>query len=251
MPPTSSPLEYALALGVGRSLSILFQAPTATENAAALTDDDVFWMQVPPGSVQYGSLYGTEAQADLLMDSGVWQGMVDQQYRLLATLDRWIEQLEARHEDRTAAGIKAGEAVRAQADRTLLASMGTPSKRPTPADTDATYAACALVARASGITLAEPAQSGTESDRLDPVERIALASRVRSRAVRLDGSWWRDDIGPLVGLRGVGQPGRAAVAARRLCGRTAVVRAGDAGREGQRGRVRAAGGDVLPAAART
>lgn len=30
----------------------------ATENAAALTDDDVFWMQVPPGSVQYGSLYG-------------------------------------------------------------------------------------------------------------------------------------------------------------------------------------------------
>ncbi|WP_405828359.1 NHLP bacteriocin export ABC transporter permease/ATPase subunit [Streptomyces sp. NBC_01176] len=203
VPPTSSPLEYALALGVGRSLSILFQAPTATENAAALTDDDVFWMQVPPGSVQYGSLYGAEAAADLLMDSGVWQGMVDQQYRLLATLDRWIEQLEARHEDRTAAGIKAGEAVRAQADRTLLASMGTPSKRPTSADTDATYAACALVARASGITLAEPAQSGTESDRLDPVERIALASRVRSRAVRLDGPWWRDDIGPLVGRRAV------------------------------------------------
>ncbi|MEV6531225.1 NHLP bacteriocin export ABC transporter permease/ATPase subunit [Streptomyces sp. NPDC051639] len=203
VPPTSSPLEYALALGVGRSLSILFQAPTATENAAAPTDDDVFWMQVPPGSVRYGSLYGAEAAADLLMDSGVWQGMVDQQYRLLSTLDRWIEQLEARHEDRTAAGIKAGEAVRAQADRTLLASIGTPSKRPTPADTDATYAACALVARASGITLAEPAQSGTESDRLDPVERIALASRVRSRAVRLDGPWWRDDIGPLVGRRAV------------------------------------------------
>ncbi|MEU8944514.1 NHLP bacteriocin export ABC transporter permease/ATPase subunit [Streptomyces sp. NPDC048489] len=203
VPPASSPLEYALALGVGRSLSILFQAPTATENAAALTDDDVFWMQVPPGSVQYGSLYGAEAAADLLMDPGVWQGMVDQQFRLLATLDRWIEQVEARHEDRTAAGIKAGEAVRAQADRTLLASIGTSSKRPVAADSDATYAACALVARASGITLAEPARSGTESDRLDPVERIALASRVRTRAVRLDGSWWRDDIGPLVGRRAV------------------------------------------------
>ncbi|MFJ4927276.1 NHLP bacteriocin export ABC transporter permease/ATPase subunit [Streptomyces sp. NPDC088736] len=203
VPPTSSPLEYALALGVGRSLSILFQAPTATENAAALTDDDVFWMQVPPGSVQYGSLYGAEAAADLLMDPGVWQGMVDQQFRLLATLDRWIEQVEARHEDRTAAGIKAGEAVRAQADRTLLASIGKSSKRPTAADTDATYAACVLVARVSGITLAEPARSGTESDRLDPVERIALASRVRSRTVRLDGAWWRDDIGPLVGRRAV------------------------------------------------
>ncbi|GAA3842718.1 NHLP bacteriocin export ABC transporter permease/ATPase subunit [Streptomyces phyllanthi] len=203
VPPTTSPLEYALALGVGRSLSILFQAPMATENAAALTDDDVFWMQVPPGSVQYGSLYGAEAAADLLMDPGVWQGMVDQQYRLLATLDRWIEQLERTHEDRTAAGIKAGEAVRAQADRTLLASIGKPSsaRRTTAADADATYAACELVARAAGIALSEPAQSGTESDRLDPVERIALASRVRTRAVRLTGRWWRENVGPLVGHR--------------------------------------------------
>jgi ATP-binding cassette subfamily C protein len=202
IPPTSSPLEYALALGVGRSLSILFQAPMATERAAVLTDDDVFWMQVPPGSVQYGSLYGAEAAADLLMDPGVWQGMVDQQYRLLSTLDRWIEQLERTHETRTAAGIKAGEAVRAQADRTLLASIGKSSaQRTTAADADASYAACKLVAQAAGITLAEPAQSGSESDRLDPVERIALASRVRVRAVRLDGRWWRDNVGPLVGHR--------------------------------------------------
>ncbi|GAB2910667.1 NHLP bacteriocin export ABC transporter permease/ATPase subunit [Streptomyces heilongjiangensis] len=203
VPPRSSPLEYALALGVGRGLSVLFQAPMAGEQAAAPTDDDVFWMQVPPGSVQYGSLYGAEAAADLLMDPGVWQSMVDQQYRLLATLDRWIEQLERTHEDRTAAGIKAGEAVRVQADRTLLASIGRSSatRRTTAADADATYAACRLVARAAGIVLAEPAQSGTESDRLDPVERIALASRVRVRAVRLDGHWWRDDVGPLVGHR--------------------------------------------------
>jgi ATP-binding cassette subfamily C protein len=202
VPPATSPLEYALALGVGRSLSILFQAPMASERAAAPTDDDVFWMQVPPGSVQYGAVYGDEAAADLLMDPALWQSMVDQQYRLLTTLDRWIEQLERTHETRTAAGIKAGEAVRAQADRTLLASIGRrPGKRATAADADATYAACELVARAAGITLAEPAQNGTESDRLDPVERIALASRVRTRAVRLDGRWWRDDVGPLVGHR--------------------------------------------------
>ncbi|WP_329267594.1 NHLP bacteriocin export ABC transporter permease/ATPase subunit [Streptomyces sp. NBC_01451] len=202
VPPATSPLEYALALGVGRGLSVLFQAPMASERAAAPADDDVFWMQVPPGSVRYGSLYGAEAAADLLMDPGVWQGMVDQQYRLLTTLDRWIEQLERSHETRTAAGIRAGEAVRAQADRTLLASIGRPSaKRTTAADADATYAACKLVAEAAGITLAEPARSGTESDRLDPVERIALASRVRTRAVRLDGRWWHDDVGPLIGHR--------------------------------------------------
>ncbi|MFI7013860.1 NHLP bacteriocin export ABC transporter permease/ATPase subunit [Streptomyces sp. NPDC050164] len=202
VPPTTSPLEYALALGVGRSLSILFQAPMATERAAAPTDDDVFWMQVPPGSVQYGSLYGAEAAADLLMDPALWQTMVDQQYRLLTTLDRWIEQLERTHESRTAEGIKAGEAVRAQADQTLLASIGKrSSKRTTAADADATYAACKLVAQAAGISLTEPTQKGIGGDRLDPVEQVALASRVRTRAVRLDGRWWRDDVGPLVGHR--------------------------------------------------
>ncbi|MFJ8630585.1 NHLP bacteriocin export ABC transporter permease/ATPase subunit [Streptomyces sp. NPDC093568] len=214
VPPQTSPLEYALALGVGRSLTVLFQAPMATERAAEDggapvrayssmgDDDDVFWMQVPPGSVQYGSLYGADAAADLLMDPAVWQSMVDQQYRLLTTLDRWIEQLERTHETRTAEGIKAGEAVRAQADRTLLASIGKRGdKRTTAADADAGYAACKLVAEAAGITLSEPAQSGTESDRLDPVERVAIASRVRTRSVRLDGRWWRDNIGPLVGHR--------------------------------------------------
>ncbi|MEV5364360.1 NHLP bacteriocin export ABC transporter permease/ATPase subunit [Streptomyces cellulosae] len=202
VPPTTSPLEYALALGVGRSLAVLFQAPMATERAAAPTDDDVFWMQVPPGSVQYGSLYGAEAAADLLMDPSLWQSMVDQQYRLMTTLDRWIEQLEETHESRTAQGIAAGEAVRAQADRTLLASIGKRSgQRTTAADADATYAACELVARAAGITLASPAQSGTGADRLDPVEQVALASRLRTRVVRLEGRWWRDDVGPLVGHR--------------------------------------------------
>ncbi|MGM0363611.1 NHLP bacteriocin export ABC transporter permease/ATPase subunit, partial [Streptomyces griseoaurantiacus] len=103
VPPATSPLEHALALGVGRGLSVLFQAPMAGEAAATPADDDVFWMQVPPGSVAYGSLYGAEAAADLLMDPGLWQGLVDQQYRLLTTLDRWIEELERGHEDRAAA----------------------------------------------------------------------------------------------------------------------------------------------------
>ncbi|MFJ8598782.1 NHLP bacteriocin export ABC transporter permease/ATPase subunit [Streptomyces shenzhenensis] len=214
VPPATSPLEYAVALGVGRGLSVLFQAPMAEQRAAAPggpparvvssvgEDDDVFWMQVPPGSVQYGSLYGAEAAADLLMDPALWQSVVDQQYRLLTALDRWIEQLERTHETRAAAGIKAGEEVRARADRTLLAAIGKRSaRRTTAADADAGYSACKLVAEAAGIRLAEPAQSGTESDRLDPVERVALGSRVRTRTVRLYGPWWRENVGPLVGHR--------------------------------------------------
>ncbi|MFG2816108.1 NHLP bacteriocin export ABC transporter permease/ATPase subunit [Streptomyces sp. NPDC048410] len=202
VPPSSSPLEYALALGVGRGLSVLFQAPLAEDRSVAPSDDDVFWMQVPPGSAQYGSMYGAEAAADLLMDPALWQSLVDQQYRLLTALDRWIEQLERTHETRAAAGIKAGEAVRAHADQTLLASIGKRStQRTTAADADAGYAACKLVARAAGITLADPARGIGESERLDPVERVALASRVRVRAVRLEGTWWRENVGPLVGHR--------------------------------------------------
>ncbi|MGW4277488.1 NHLP bacteriocin export ABC transporter permease/ATPase subunit, partial [Streptomyces seoulensis] len=237
VPPRSGPVEYALALGLGRSLSVLFQAPLAGQGPAAPADDEVFWMQVPPGSVQYGALYGAEAAADLLMDPAVWQSVVDQQYRLLTALDRWIEELERAHETRTAAGIAAGEAVRARADRTLLASMGrSPAGPVTAADADAVYAACELVARDAGITLAGPPRPGTVGDRLDPVEQVALASRVRSRAVRLEGRWWRENTGPLVGRRALsGAP--VALLWRRggytavhpATGRASAVGPGDAG----------------------
>ncbi|MEV5137979.1 NHLP bacteriocin export ABC transporter permease/ATPase subunit [Streptomyces syringium] len=199
-----SPLEDAFARGIGRGLRVLYQAPldgrATTGHGGA--DDDILWMRIPPGSVQYGAAYATEAIGTLLVDPAMWQGMVDQQYRLLYALDDWIEQLERAHEDRTAAGIEAGEAARAQADQALLASIdrtGKTSRRG--ASHDATFAVCRLVADAAGITLAEPAGASATNQRLDPVERIALASRIRTRVVKLDGRWWRENSGPLVGHR--------------------------------------------------
>ncbi|MEU7555924.1 NHLP bacteriocin export ABC transporter permease/ATPase subunit [Streptomyces sp. NPDC044571] len=205
-----SPLEYAFTLGVGRGLRVLYQAPLesrATTGRAGAGDDDILWMQIPPGSVQYGAAYegyeGYDTAGALLLDPVVWQGMVDQQYRLLYALDDWIEQLERAHEDRTAAGIEAGEAARTQADRALLASIGRSgrgSRRG--ASDDAVFAVCRLVAAEAGITLSERGEVGTAaSGRVDPVERIALASRVRTRTVKLGDRWWREDSGPLVGLR--------------------------------------------------
>ncbi|MET9428294.1 NHLP bacteriocin export ABC transporter permease/ATPase subunit [Streptomyces sp. NPDC003036] len=205
-----SPLEQAFALGTARSLGVLFEAPLdgrpAAEEGEAVADDDMLWMPVPPGSVQYGAAYGADAAGDLLVDGGLWQQMVNQQYRLLSAVDRWIEQSERAHEDRAAAGIRAGEAVRARADQALLASIGGPDRAGRKsgagvgASDDATYAVCRRVARAAGIALAETVRSdGTADERMGPVERIAVASRVRTRAVRLDGDWWRTDAGPLVG----------------------------------------------------
>ncbi|WP_405777758.1 NHLP bacteriocin export ABC transporter permease/ATPase subunit [Streptomyces sp. NBC_00859] len=201
-------LEHAFALGVGRSQRVLFEAPLDGRTAGGdpVGDDDILWLPVMPGSVQYGASYSADAAGDLLVDGSMWQRMVNQQFRLLSALDRWIERLESAHETRTAAGIKAGETVRENADRTLVASIGRQgrgSSRRTASGggDDATYAACKLVADAAGIALTEPARSGVVSERTDPVERIAVASRVRSRAVRLDGRWWRENAGPLVGYR--------------------------------------------------
>ncbi|MFJ8752886.1 NHLP bacteriocin export ABC transporter permease/ATPase subunit [Streptomyces sp. NPDC102441] len=203
---TLSLLEHAFSLGVGRSQRVLFEAPLdgRTTFDETVGDDDILWLPVSPGSVQYGAAFSTEAAGDLLVDPAMWQGMVNQQYRLLSALDRWIEQLERAHEDRTAAGMKAGEAVRKEADQALLTSIGRTRRGSSPAaggSDDAVYAACRLVARDSGIVLSEPATGGAVSERIDPVERVAVASRVRTRAVRLDGRWWRENSGPLVGNR--------------------------------------------------
>ncbi|MGW7101917.1 NHLP bacteriocin export ABC transporter permease/ATPase subunit [Streptomyces sp. NPDC054838] len=201
-----SPLEEAFALGVGRGLRVLYQAPLESRvSTGPGRDDDVLWMQIAPGSVQYGAAYEGHGMAGtLLVDGTMWQGMVDQQYRLLYALDRWIEQLERAHEDRAAAGIEAGEAARTQADRALLASIGRTRRgaRPArPAGDDATLAACRVVARDAGITLSEPGAAGAATEGADPLERIALASRIRTRPVRLAGPWWRENSGPLVGRR--------------------------------------------------
>ncbi|MEV5509642.1 NHLP bacteriocin export ABC transporter permease/ATPase subunit [Streptomyces orinoci] len=203
---TLSPLENAFALGVGRGLRVLCQAPlegrSATGPDAAAPDEDVLWMQISPGQVQYGAVYeGPDTAGTLLVDAGLWQGMVDQQYRLLYAVDDWIERLERAHEDRAAAGIEAGEAARAQADRTLLASIGrSGAETPRTAGDDAVFAACRLVAADAAIVLTEPAGSGAAGPR-DAIERVALASGVRTRTVRLGGRWWREDYGPLVGRR--------------------------------------------------
>ncbi|MEU2234748.1 NHLP bacteriocin export ABC transporter permease/ATPase subunit [Streptomyces vietnamensis] len=203
-----SPLEHAFSLGIGRGLRVLYQAvldggPGDSPGAA---DDDVLWMQVAPGSIVYGAAYESahgHGSGTLLVDPAAWQGMVDQQYRLLYALDDWIEQLERDHEDRAAAGIEAGKAARTRADRTLLASIGR-SGGSSPADRagdDATHAVCRAVADEARIALAEPAAVDAETGLLDPVERIALASRIRTRSVRLGDGWWREDSGPLVGRR--------------------------------------------------
>lgn len=112
-------------------------------------------MHVAPGSVGYGPAY------DLLVEAVLWQGMVEQQDRLLYALDDWIEERERAQEPESAEPVEA-------------------------------------TGQASG------------QDESDHVERIALASRVRTRSVGLRGRWWRENRGPLVGRPNVHRPAPAA-----------------------------------------
>ncbi|MGP4110057.1 NHLP bacteriocin export ABC transporter permease/ATPase subunit [Streptomyces sp. 4N509B] len=239
-----SPLEDAFARGIGRGLRVLYQAPldgaahatgvgdgrgpgpgqgpepgAGTDagtgmgmDAGTGTDEDILWIHVPPGAVRYGAAYDASAASTLLVDPAVWQGMVDQQHRLLTALGRWIARTERAHADRTEAGIRAGEAARTRADQALLAAIDrSAAGHPGPGG-DATLAACRLVADEARITLTDPvggpdgpAPGGDGpaggDGHLDAVERVALASRVRTRTVRLAGRWWRENTGPLVGRR--------------------------------------------------
>jgi len=222
-----SPLEQAFAHGVGRSLRILHEAPDLGSDVPVRTyqtsEDDILWMSVDPGGLQYDPPFDEGGAWELLIDGAMWMRMVKQQSRLLYALDRWIEHLERAHEVRAAAGAKAGEAVRAQADQTLLASIDRSGKSPAgqagrrgagasgsgsggsgtggSSSADATFEVCRKVAVAAGITISAPAAPAAADDRTDPVERIALSSGFRTRAVGLGERWWREDVGPLVGRR--------------------------------------------------
>ncbi|MFH8385813.1 NHLP bacteriocin export ABC transporter permease/ATPase subunit [Kitasatospora sp. NPDC018058] len=213
-------LEDAFVRGIGHGLRVLFEASAGgrtdrepgqfAAGAHEPADEGVAWMSVTPGSLRYDGAFDGQSTGGLLIDGAVWQRLVDQQTRLLFALDRWLERSERAHEDRAEAGIKAGEAVRAQADQALLASIGTSGKAPADAPAgsdDAALAVCRLVAGAAGVAITAPADGGAFGDRLGAVQQIASSSRLRTRPVGLTGRWWRENAGPLVGRRsGTGAP---------------------------------------------
>jgi ATP-binding cassette subfamily C protein len=64
---------------------------------------------------------------------------------------------------------------------------------------DRLNAMCRIVAARSGVRFTTPANT-TYTTMKDGVASVARASKFRTRQIRLDGQWWRDDQGPLLGL---------------------------------------------------
>ncbi|MFE7439457.1 NHLP bacteriocin export ABC transporter permease/ATPase subunit [Streptomyces chartreusis] len=106
------------------------------------------------------------------------------------------------------AGRRASLDAQLVADRTLRVAARPNSRGGNPV-TDAVTGdsalidACVRVATAAGIRVDAPPQlPHGGADRVDPVERFAIATRIRCRPVRLTGQWWTEDAGPLVGYHG-------------------------------------------------
>jgi len=255
--PQLSALEQAFAQGVGRGLRVLFEARVDGRPATGgeSPDDDIQWMPVDPGTVRYGAEFGAEADGQLLVDGTMWQRMVNQQSRLLLALGRWIERLERDHEERAAAGMKAGEAAGDRARQALLASIeGAAPDGPGEGGGDAVLAACRLVGAAAHVEVREPAGGadaaaggGTDPEaggttapgRTSPVERIALASGLRSRSASAGGGRTPAPCSA---------PGRPAAPRWRCCGAAAATRRSSRAADAARGSTRATPPDSPPGA---
>jgi NHLM bacteriocin system ABC transporter ATP-binding protein len=147
---------------------------------------------------------------DLLADGSLWPAIAGHQARLLDAVDRGAARREAQERaalaSRAAAQSAAVQAVARSFDAVVrgrragrpdggwLADAGDPGA---PAE----LAAVRLVASAMGFSVRAPAAREAAGTAMDPVQLIALANGVRTRQVKLDGRWWRKDIGPLLGRR--------------------------------------------------
>jgi NHLM bacteriocin system ABC transporter ATP-binding protein len=140
----------------------------------------------------------------LLADGSLWSRLITHMARLLYAVDRSVERRESAEREalRVRAARESG-AVRAAA-RSYDAVMRNTSARIRLADVahdPPDLAAMRLVASHMGFSVHAPADPDRAGHKMDSVRRIALANDVRTREILLDGSWWKRDIGPLLGRR--------------------------------------------------
>lgn len=145
--------------------------------------------------------YDTEGK---LVRGELWEALLKAQARALYAVDRAVESRDRSIGEWVTLSRQAAQAAREEADQALQAVIQPSPDSPTTVATgreDPTFAACRLVADELGITVTDPGATGAPG-RVGPIERIAISSRLRARSVKLNGEWWRTDIGPLVGHRG-------------------------------------------------
>jgi NHLM bacteriocin system ABC transporter ATP-binding protein len=141
---------------------------------------------------------------DLLANGQLWRQLIIHAARFLYTVDRRIERRDAaeRHDltrrvgvaDRVLGGVvRSFDAVARDSEaRVRIADV---ISDPPP------LAAVRLVASRLATPVRPPVTPDGPGRSIDPVQRVALNSGMRTRTVRLEEGWWRQDLGPMVGRR--------------------------------------------------
>ncbi|HEX9034355.1 MAG TPA: NHLP bacteriocin export ABC transporter permease/ATPase subunit [Streptosporangiaceae bacterium] len=138
---------------------------------------------------------------EVLADGSLWSRLAAHESRLLCSVDRGVERGDiarrAALADRSASESGAVRAAARSFDAVVRRTRARICLTDVAADPPE-LAAVRLVAAHLGFGASAPAVPEAAGRRMDPVARIALANGVRVRDVRLEGRWWKRDLGPLV-----------------------------------------------------
>jgi NHLM bacteriocin system ABC transporter ATP-binding protein len=226
----------ALADGLPRNPPPSTFVPLASRGVTGLADqaagrcvDNVQWVEISKGFARQEALTGrltvggqfcltkrdwlvaegetrlvSGPTGDLLVDDSLWSRLIKHESRLLYAVDRSAERRDSAEREalrsRTARESGAVRALARSLDtigRDTSARAGLADMAADPPD----LAAVRLVASHLGFSVRAPTVSERSGRKMDPLRRIALANGVRTREIQLSGSWWRKDIGPLLGRR--------------------------------------------------
>ncbi|HEX6526697.1 MAG TPA: NHLP bacteriocin export ABC transporter permease/ATPase subunit [Streptosporangiaceae bacterium] len=143
---------------------------------------------------------------DLLTNGKLWPQLIAHATRFLYTVDRRIERRDAAEREDLTRRIAAADRVVGNVTRSFDAVARDAEARVRIADVisdPAPLAAVRLVASRMRTPVRPPVTPDGPGRSIDPVQRIALNSGMRTRTVRLEDGWWRRDLGPMVGRRTV------------------------------------------------
>jgi NHLM bacteriocin system ABC transporter ATP-binding protein len=141
--------------------------------------------------------------ADLMRSGELWRRLTQHHNEYLLDVGWHISQLKTAHQTRISAARRASAEAVDNAESTLRRSaQATDATDATDGAEDHAVFACRLVADAAGLDVVITPGAGSYTGGADLVTRIAVASRIRNRPIKLEQEWWKQDIGPLVGYYG-------------------------------------------------
>ena len=120
----------------------------------------------------------------------------------LQVLSNKLNVFEEQERARLAQRLDADRRVVTHTIEKMSAILATQNRIVTPEAGDPLLDVCRQVARPLGITIIKPPATGATPKGSEPLRLIAQASRIRTRRVVLQGTWWTQDNGPLIAYRG-------------------------------------------------